>query len=122
MIAQQLEMHVVGRGDNLTGALSTRDAVPDIRLNHKYPIKGHRDYYFIVRKDMHTDLDSCERVCLYLQGVVDEYLRGDQVPFDLWISNELRYRRSLESLQADMREKAELHDSRGSTWAVKPGM
>jgi hypothetical protein len=122
MITQQMHLHVVGKGGILASTMAARDAAPDALLNHKYRIKGYPDYYFIVRKDAHTDLERCERVCLYRMGVIDEYRRGDQVPFDLWVSNELRYRRSLESLQADMRDKAELHEARGSVYNVKTGM
>lgn len=89
-------------GNNLTGSVA-----PDFILGRKYYLQGLPGFYFIVREDKWSEDPNKERVCLYFEGAVNEYLRGNNEPFDLWLTNEFRGNRSMQTLQYDMTEKAE---------------
>ena len=104
--AQQLEFYTAS-GNNLTGIDKDRVFAPVCLLDHKYYIEKYPEYYFIVRKDKHCKDPDCERICLYQEGVVNEYLKGDAQPFTLWISNELRCGRRIETIYRDMQAKAD---------------
>lgn len=72
---------------------------------HKHYLEGCPGFYFIVRKDLYCGDPQCERVCLYREGMMNEHLKGNKDSFDLWISNELRNNRKLDTIHFDMHQK-----------------
>lgn len=91
--------------DYLTCNLLEHKSVEPIRLNQRYGVPGHQGFYFVVRKDEYDA--RIERVCLYQEGVVNIYLRGNDEPYTAWVSNEPLEHSTLADLLAAMTEKAE---------------
>ena len=94
------------RDDYLTCALDRHES-DQPELNEKYYLAAYPDCYFLVRNNLFDNARDAQRVCLYQGNVVNQYRFGDDNPHDLWLSNELRYGRKLDTLYRDMEEKAE---------------
>lgn len=77
----QPELYIPTPGEDFLTGQRGRVFAPECILNHRYQLEQYPDFYFIVRHDQYSKEPELERICLYRQGVVNEYLRDDDKPF-----------------------------------------